>query len=61
MDEEKKPPKNPPQHRNKIVANFRLSAEGKRLLAALAERCGLFQTGVIEMLIRDRARKDGVR
>ena len=45
----------------KVTSNHRLTPEGKRLLVLLAEHLGLDQTGVIETLIRDRARAEGLK
>lgn len=45
----------------KVTSNHRLTPEGKRLLILLAEHLGLDQTGVIETLIRERARAEGLK
>jgi predicted transcriptional regulator len=42
----------------KKSATFRLSEEGMRLLTALAQRRGINRTAVLEMLIRQAARRD---
>jgi Ribbon-helix-helix protein, copG family len=39
-------------------ATFRLSEEAMRLLATLAQRRGISRTAVLEMLIREAARRD---
>jgi predicted transcriptional regulator len=39
-------------------ATFRLSEEAMRLLTALAQRRGINRTAVVEMLIREAARRD---
>lgn len=41
--------------------SFRLSEEGKRLLALLASHYGLTQTAVLEWLIREQARRAGLK
>lgn len=45
----------------KTTTSFRLSADAKSLLAALAHHTGLSQAGVLEVLIRDEAEKVGLR
>jgi len=45
----------------KEPTSYRLSAEAKALLAALARYYGTSQTAVIEMLVRDRARREKVK
>jgi predicted DNA-binding protein len=47
--------------RIKIATSFRLSPEGLELLRALAERLGISQTAVLEMLIREKAEEKGLR
>jgi hypothetical protein len=42
-------------------STFRLSAEGKALLLALAAHYGLSQTGALEFILRDHAREKGVK
>lgn len=44
----------------KVTSNHRLTPEGKRLLVLLAEHLGLDQTGVIETLIRERAKSEKI-
>ena len=39
---------------------FRLTEEGRRLLALLADERGISQTAVIELLLRDEARRTNV-
>jgi len=41
----------------KISTAFRLTAAAVRLLKLIAENMGLSQTGVIETLVRDKARE----
>jgi hypothetical protein len=48
------------QSRVKEATSFRLSPEGRRLLALLAERGGVSQAAVLETLIRERALRDGL-
>ena len=45
----------------KLPTSLRLSPEAKRLLAALAERLGVSQSAVIELAIREKADREGVR
>lgn len=45
----------------KVTSNHRLTPEGKRLLVLLAEHLGLDQTGVIETLIRERAKTENLK
>jgi hypothetical protein len=45
----------------KVTSNHRLTPEGKRLLILLADHLGLDQTGVIETLIREKARTEGLK
>lgn len=46
--------------RRKPTLNLRLSAEAKRLLAAVAEKHGITMTAVLEMSIRELARREGI-
>jgi hypothetical protein len=39
----------------------KLSPEGRRLLVSLAARMGLTMTGVLEVIIREMAKKEGIR
>mgnify|MGYP001611351405 FL=1 len=41
--------------------SLRLSPEAKRLLQLLAKKSGLSMTGVIELAIREKAKRDGVK
>lgn len=50
--------KSPRTKRTQTPTSVRLSPEGKRLLIALAKHMGLSQTGVIETLVRDKARQE---
>lgn len=40
--------------------SIRLTAEGARLLKALAERLGVSQSAVMELAIREKAQKENV-
>lgn len=44
----------------KLGTSFRLSAESRNLLALLADHLGVSQAGVLEMLIRERARREKI-
>jgi predicted DNA-binding protein len=46
--------------RNKKATSFRLKPETLDLLEQLKELLGISQASVVEMLIRDRARKEGL-
>lgn len=41
--------------------SFRLTVEAKRLLAAVAEARGVNQTAVLEWLIREMAKREGIK
>jgi predicted DNA binding CopG/RHH family protein len=41
--------------------NFRLTEEAVRLLHALAEAKGLSYTSLIEMMLRDTAKREGIK
>ena len=45
----------------KKVTSFALSEEALRLLTVLASHLGLARTGVLEVLIRDRAERERVK
>lgn len=47
------------RHKN-AQTNVRLSPVGKEALQALSERHGISATAVVEMLLRDRARAEGL-
>lgn len=49
----------PSRHKNPQT-NVRLSPIARAALQALSERHGLSATAVVEMLLRDRARADGL-
>jgi hypothetical protein len=42
----------------KRLTNFRLTPEALRILRALAQKYGLSMTGMLEMVLRDRARTE---
>lgn len=44
----------------KKPTNIRLSEDAKKLLTILAQKLGLSQTGVIELAIRELARKEKI-
>jgi hypothetical protein len=54
-------PGSKPATRRKVTSNHRLTPEAKRLLILLAEHLGLDQTGVIETLIREKARAEEIK
>jgi hypothetical protein len=44
----------------KQMSSMRLTEEGWRLLRVLAERSGVPMTAIVEMAIRDEARRHGI-
>jgi hypothetical protein len=46
--------------KRKTSTSYRMSPEAKRLLAALAEKLGIAQSAVLEVIIREKARSEGV-
>jgi hypothetical protein len=47
--------------KRKGPTSHRLSHEAKRLLAALGEKLGIAQSAVLEVIIREKARAEGVQ
>jgi hypothetical protein len=45
---------------SKEPTSFRLSPDGRRLLGELARRLGVSRTAVLEVLIRQKARQEGI-
>ena len=45
----------------KPPSSHRLSAEAKRLLVLLAQHLSVSQTAVLELAIRDKAQREGVK
>jgi hypothetical protein len=43
------------------ATSLRLSGEAKRLLLALAEKSGISMTARLEVMIREQARREGVK
>jgi hypothetical protein len=52
--------KKPTTKAPKIATSYRLSSEALTLIARLAKHHGISQAAVIEMAVREQARKDGV-
>lgn len=46
---------------NKTQTNIYLSDEARDALKALAERFGVSASAVVEMLVREKARKEGLK
>jgi hypothetical protein len=46
---------------NKRSTSIWLSAEGKRLLGLLAQRMGVSQSAVLELLIREKAKREKIK
>jgi len=44
----------------KPAISFRLSEEAQRLLEAMAEKSAISKTAVLELAIREKARRDGI-
>jgi predicted transcriptional regulator len=47
--------------KKKNPTSIRLSDEAKRLLALLADQLGISQVAVLEILIREKAKREGVK
>jgi len=45
----------------KNPTSIRLSDEGKRLLALMAEKLAVSQAAVLELAIREKAKREGVK
>jgi hypothetical protein len=45
---------------SKEPTSFRLSTDGRRLLDQLASRLGVSRTAILELLIREKAKQEGV-
>lgn len=45
----------------KRLTSVRLSAEAKRLLVALAQKLSVSQTAILEIALREKARREGVK
>jgi len=45
----------------KLLTSVRLSAEAKRLLALLATTLSISQSAVLELAIREKAKREGVK
>lgn len=43
------------------ATSLRLSLEAKRLLRALAEQSGVSMTAILELMIREKAKREGVK
>lgn len=56
----KKAPKKAGEKATKTAASYRLSDEALAKILALATHHGISQAAVIEMAVREQARKDGV-
>ena len=48
------------KNQRKLKTSFTLSAECGRLLNLLSSRFGISKTSIIEMLVRERARVEGI-
>jgi hypothetical protein len=46
---------------NTIPTTFRLTPEARRLLVALAERKGINRTAAVELMIREAAKREGIK
>jgi hypothetical protein len=45
---------------SKEPVSFRLSPEGRRLLNELSRRLGVSRTSILELLIRQKAKEEGI-
>jgi|GEM_PF-7055896 len=45
----------------KKAVGFRLTQDAVKLLKAMSDRTGLSQAGVMELAIREKAQRDGVK
>lgn len=45
----------------KRFTSMRLSPEAKRLLVALAQKLGVSQTAILELALREKAKREGVK
>jgi predicted transcriptional regulator len=45
----------------KEATSYRLTPEAKRLLDALAQKLGIRKTAALEIAIREKAKKEGIR
>ena len=45
----------------KRLTSVRLSPEAKRLLALLADKLSISQAAVLELAIRDKAKREGIK
>lgn len=45
----------------KRLTSVRLSIEAKRLLAALAQKLSISQAAVLELAVREKSRREGVK
>lgn len=43
-----------------LPSSYRLSKEARRLLEILAQKLGISQTSVLEILLREKAKQEGV-
>ena len=48
------------QGARKNLKSFRISVKGERLLLILSEHIGVNQTSIIEMAIREMAKREGI-
>jgi predicted transcriptional regulator len=47
--------------KTKPPTSFRLSDEARRLLALLAEKLSISHTAILELAIREKARREGMK
>lgn len=45
----------------KILTSVRLSDDAKRLIAEMSRKLGISQTAIIELAIREKAKREGVK
>lgn len=49
------------RHMTKLHSTYRLSEDAKQLMKLMAQRLGLNQTAIMELAIREKAEKMGVK
>jgi hypothetical protein len=51
----------PVRKRDLPIASFRLTEEARRILDELAARQGISRTALLEVMLRDVAKREGIR
>ena len=45
----------------KLLTSIRLSEDAKRLIRLMSEKLGISQTAIIELAIREKAKREGLK